>query len=138
MQSHPHQLVCLDCRCPLESQGSALACPGCERLYPLEKGVPVMRGDASAFQDYYDSDYTDESFHEEDTEIKLRKIFRVLPSGLEVHSLMDLGCGTGKIGNAVADQLGCEQIVFADLSTAAMSLIEGEGMKVVTDAGRDQ
>lgn len=134
MQPAIGPLVCLDCRSPLQSQEAVLACPDCGRSYPLEGGVPVMREGTSAFQDYYDSDYTDESFHEEDTEIKLRKIFRILPTNLEVRSLMDLGCGTGKIGTAVAARLGCARIVFADLSTAAMPLIEGEGMKVVTDA----
>ena len=104
METSHELLVCLDCRSALAPDGGGLACQGCGRSYPVVDGVPVMRGDGTAFQEYYDSDYTDESFHEEDTDIKLRKIFRVLPGDLEVGSLMDLGCGTGRIGAAVAER----------------------------------
>ncbi len=128
------ELNCLACRSTLRASEEELVCTGCKRTYPVLNGVPVVREGHTDFQEYYDLEYTDESFHEEDTEIKLRKIFRIMPEGLEVESMMDLGCGTGLIGTAVAEQLGCSQIVFADLSTAAMAMINSDGMKLVTNA----
>ena len=130
------KFICISCAGGLESTEIELVCTSCHRKYPVHNGIPLMREGSTKFQEYYDLEYSAENFHEEDTPIKLRKIFRLLPGDLRARRLLDLGCGAGQIGAAVAERVGAEETVFADLSVAAMSLIEAEGEKVVCSAGQ--
>ncbi len=45
-------LICPDCRSNFKQEDGQLACPACDRKYPLREGIPVIKKDSDYFYDY--------------------------------------------------------------------------------------
>src|SRR5882762_9175780 len=132
-------LACPDCRAAV--QGAPLRCDGCGRAFETENGVPVllpssMLGDTEQRQQAL---YTavaheyDDVFPRHVAEHYIDKRTRLVKELLPLGGLvLDVGCGTGQLGSAIASE-GFD-VFGVDLSASMVARARERGL-VGTFAG---
>lgn len=133
-------LACPLCHAALCWGESAIECPDCQARYPILKGIPLMFPGSEAAADLelgarlYDriaEDY-DGTIPQHVMEHYLKKRVRLVQEHLRSGAILDVGCGTGRLGGRL-DAQGYK-VVGLDASLGMLRVTQREGA-VIAVAG---